>query len=113
AGAETALQTALQAQIDPLATSLGLGADATPEALLAAITQLKDGAGDNATIVGLQAELVDLGNKLKALTETSAKEKAATFVDGAIAARRVGVKPQRDRFISMHMKDPAGTEALI
>jgi phage I-like protein len=111
---DAALQTALQAQAAPLATALGLAADAKPDQLLAAVTQLKAGATDETqTIVSLQAELVNVGNQLKALQDDTLKGKAETFVDGAIAAKRVGVSAQRDRFISMHMADPAGTEALI
>ena len=69
--------------------------------------------GSDETIVALQAEITTLATSLNELRDTGAKTAATAFVDGAIKAGRVGVKPMRDRYISMHMKDASGTEELI
>lgn len=106
-------QTALQAQLGPIATAAGLADSASAAAVIAAVTQLVAGDSDSATIVGLQAELSDVTTRLNSLVTSGQRDRAVAFVDGAISGKRVGVKPQRERFITMHMADPAGTEALI
>ena len=141
-----ALNTENAMSFAAIAKALGLGDDASEEAVLAAIGKMKkpdDTAmqsalaeigtvlgvegGDPATVLAaaksaksgetvntaLQAEVTNLAGQLKALKDETAKGKATAFVDGAIAQGRAGVKPQRDRFIAMHMEDPSGTESLI
>lgn len=103
-------ETALQSQMGEVAVALGLSADAEHEAVLNAAQASGD---DNETVVALQAEIADLGKELNALKEGGARDKAVAFIDAAIAARRVGVKPLRDRYIAMHMKDADGTEELV
>lgn len=101
--------TAMQSALAEIGTVLGVeGGD--PAAVLAAARSAKSGATVN---TALQAEVTNLAGQLKALRDETAKGKATAFVDGAIAQGRAGVKPQRDRFIAMHMEDPAGTESLI
>lgn len=101
--------TAMQSQLAEIAAALGVdGAD--PAAVLAAAKTAKGGETD---ITALQAEHAALAGQFKTLKEQTAKDKATSFVDGAIAQGRAGVKPQRDRFIAMHMQDAAGTEALV
>lgn len=79
-----------------------------------ALKALQASGGDaEKTIAALQSELSDTANKLNALIETTSSEKATVFVDGAIKAGRVGVKPMRDKYIAMHMKNPKDTEELI
>lgn len=104
-------QTALQSQMGEVAVALGLSSDAEHAAILNAAKA--SGGDDTATITALQAELTDVAKQLNALKGDTARDKAVAFVDQAIADRRVGVKPQRDRYIAMHMKDAADTEALI
>lgn len=104
--------TALQAALDPVAAALGLQAGADQAAVLAGIQQIKAG-GDQETIVALQAELVGLANQVKSLTDAGRKKAAEVYVDAEIKRGRVGMKPLRDRYVSMHMADPAGTEELI
>lgn len=106
-------EAAMQSQLAEIGKALGCddGADATVvlnAAKAAAVAQ-----GDEETIAALQAEVVDLGTKVKTLTEGNAKTAAETFVDTAIREGRVGVKPQRDRFIALHMRDAAEAEAVI
>lgn len=109
--AEDDALTALQAQVGEIAVALGLDKGATPEAVLNAATAVD--ASDKDTIIALQSTVDELSGQVKSLSETGAKSRAETYVDREIAAGRVGVKAQRDRYIAMHMKDPAETEALI
>jgi phage I-like protein len=104
---------ALQAQLSPIARAVGLAAGADAAAVLAGVQQLKADAGDNGVITALQSELAEMAGKLTALTDNSTRKDATTFVDSAIAAGRVGVKPLRDRYITMHMADAKGTEELV
>lgn len=93
---------------------IGVAANADAATVLAGFQALKDGAGDeNTTIVALQSELVDVTGKLNTLIDNTSRKDSTAFVDAAIAAGRVGVKPQRDRFIAMHMADPVNAAAII
>ncbi|OYX04764.1 MAG: hypothetical protein B7Z15_17370 [Rhizobiales bacterium 32-66-8] len=112
-GQQATHQVALQAQIDPVAEATGLAKGAKLDDVVAAIKTLVSNNGDAATIVALQGEVKQLGTDLLAIQESGTRQKAETFVDAAIAKGRVGVKPQRDRYITMHMADPAGVEAII
>lgn len=101
--------TAMQSAMAEIGTVLGVeGGD--PAAVLAAAKTAKGGATVN---TALQEEVTALASELKTLREATAKDKATAFVDSAISQGRAGVKPQRDRFIAMHMEDPSGTESLI
>lgn len=110
--AQAGTRTALQAALDPIATAVGLAAGADAAAVLAGVQTLKAGGGD-AAVTALQAELVAVTTQLNALVETGKRTAAETFVDDAIKAGRVGVKPIRDRYVTLHMADPAGAVALI
>ncbi len=109
-GGET---TAAQAQLVEIGTALGLAADADGAAILAAAKTFKSPDAAPAEITALQAELTTLTTELNTIKETGARNAAETFVDGQIKLGRVGVKPLRDRYIAMHMKDPAGTVELL
>lgn len=105
-------EAALQSALAPIARAVGLAETANASAILAGV-QARVGADDNATIVALQGELTTLATQLNELREGSTRKAAEDFVDGAIRAGHVGVKPMRDRYVALHMKDPSGTEALI
>ena len=105
-------ETALQSALAPIAKAVGLAENSDAAAVLAGVQALAEG-DDNQTVVALQGEISALATQLNALTGNASKKAAAAFVDGAIKAGHVGVKPMRDRYISLHMKDPEGTEALI
>lgn len=62
-------QTALQAQVDPVAEAAGLTKGAKLDDVVAAIKQLVSGNGDAATIVALQAEVKALGTDLLTLRQ--------------------------------------------
>lgn len=102
--------TALQS----IAKAAGLKDDADAPAIVAAVTTLASGSGDaDKRIVALQSELTTLATSFNALSETTKKEKAIAFVDAAIAAGRIGVKPQRDHYIALHSENPANAEKII
>ncbi|MEE8612270.1 MAG: phage protease [Sphingomonas aquatilis] len=108
---EAAVETALQSAMSPIASALGLAATADAATVLAGVKQLQ--AGDDDRFTALQSELSTITTSFNTLQEETRRDKATAFVDGAIAAGRVGVKPQRDRYISMHMKNSADAEAII
>lgn len=109
--------TALQAAITPIARAIGLEEDADAAAVLAGVEALKaadKGAGDDTSAVtALQAELADVTTRLNTLSESTRREKAEAFVDAEIRRGRVGLKPVRDRYVTMHMSDPDGAQTLI
>jgi len=63
--------------------------------------------------IALQSELSDTVTQLNSVSETTARDKATAYVDGAIGEGRVGVKAARDEYIAMHMENPARAEKLI
>lgn len=103
----------LQSQLANIGVALGLGKDADAGAVLNAATAATQGDQDGDVIVALQAELATVTNSMNALTEDIGRKAAEAFVDGAIRDGRVGVKPLRDRYIAMHMRDAAEVEAII
>lgn len=105
--------TVLQAAMSPIARAVGLDDSATAAAVLAGVEQLAAGSGDQSTITALQAELAAVTTKLNTIVEGGKRKDAEAFVDGAIRLGRVGVKPMRDRYVGMHMADPAGTAEIV
>ncbi|WP_244467939.1 phage protease [Nitratireductor soli] len=110
---KAASATALQAAMSPIAKMVGLDDSATAEAVLAGVERLKGVDGDAAAVTALQAELAAVTTTLNALSETTRREKAEAFVDGEVKRGRVGLKPVRDRYVTMHMADPEGAKTLI
>jgi len=109
-----------------LVALMGLASDADDAAVFAAVeAKVKGAAGSDGAAVALQAvlahpqyvalqgELTAAQGKLAELEAAGRKAAAEAFVDGAIADMRVGVKPQRDTYISMHMENAERTEALV
>ena len=129
--------------MEKIAEALGLGKDATADQIVGAIAKMKDkpamqselvqiGAalgvegGDAAAILAaakdaakpseltaLQSEVATLTTQLNTLTEGTKRTAAEAYVDGEIKRGRMGLKPVRDRFVSLHMRDAAEAEALI
>lgn len=113
----------LQSQIAEIGAALGV-ADGGDVLAAAKAAKAGSGAGDVAALQNtvasmqssmsaLQAENADLATKLNAHTGAQALASATAFVDGEIAKGRVGVKPLRDHYISMHQQDPARVEKEI
>jgi len=106
-------EIALQSALAPIASVLGLAASADAAAVLAGVQQLRAGDGSDARITALQSELTNVTNQLNTLQSDGKKKAAENFVDGAIAAGRVGIKPLRDDYIALHMENPSRTEKQI
>lgn len=105
-------QVALQSSMTSIGEALGVkGGDAA--AVLAAAQAAASGAAVPTEVIALQSEISSLTTKLNSLTEGGARDKATAYVDGEIKRGRAGVKPMRDRYIAMHMKDAVETAALI
>ncbi|MPZ57609.1 MAG: hypothetical protein GEU91_14140 [Rhizobiales bacterium] len=102
---------AAQAVLASIAKAAGLAAESNADAIVAAVTALGTTGGD--AVKALQAELATVTTRLNTLTAEQAKERATAFVDGAIRAGRVGVKPMRDHYIAQHAIDPARVEKEI
>jgi len=64
-------------------------------------------------VIALQSQLGDVTARLTALQDDSKRTAATAFVDAAIAAGRVGVKPLRDDYIALHMENPERAQKLI
>lgn len=102
-------QTALQSEITALGTAFGVSGDTAT-----ILTGVKAKANAQpAEITALQSQLAEVTTTLNNLTTAGKREKAEAFVDGAIKAGRVGVKPSRDRFIALHMQNAAEAEGII
>lgn len=107
--------------MERLAELFGLDAAATEDQVFDAIKASKAAKIETAAaqaaqpeeLVALQAELREAVTGWKSDRATYAREKAEAYVDGEIAKGRVGVKPSRERFISMHMADAAGAAEII
>ncbi|MGV8987644.1 MAG: phage protease [Cypionkella sp.] len=115
-GSDPAMQSAmavLQSTVSQIATAVGADATNLPALLAAVSAKTTQATAQPPELLALQAELVSLGTELIMLKASGQRKAAETVVDAAIAEARVGIKPQRDRFIAMHMADPSGTEALI
>lgn len=104
-------EVAAQSQLSEIGVALGLAADSTPDAILVAAQSAQASGDGEETIVALQAELANMATTLNTVQEASKREKAEAFVNAAVRAGRVGALQLRNRFISMHMADPASAEA--
>ncbi len=111
-------KSALDARMAEIGKAAGAASDAKPEAVLQSVTTLAakaaaTGTGDDKAVEGLRAELQTVTTELNTIKANTAREKAAAFVDGAIAEGRVGVKPLREHYIERHMSASADVEKEI
>lgn len=102
---------AAQAALTEIGAALGVEGAADVQTIIAAAKAAT--SAKPAEIAALQSEIADLTTRLNTVTEGTARQAATAFVDGEIKRGRVGLKPLRDRYITMHMSDAAGTEELI
>ncbi|MES2754887.1 MAG: phage protease [Pseudomonadota bacterium] len=107
-----AVAAAMHSALAPLAAAVGLKPDAGADAILTSVQSLQQG-DQSATITALQSSLSAMAEKVTKMDDDGAKQRATAFVDGAIAAGRIGVKPARDTYIAMHMKEPVQAETII
>lgn len=104
-------EDALQSQLGEIAVALGCASDADPAAIVTAAQSA--GVDESDTITALQSTVTELSKTVTSLQAGTKLSAAETFVDGAIKEMRVGVSASRDHFITLHQRDPEGTEALI
>lgn len=100
----------LVAQMSEIGVVLGLPKDSNMAAILKAA---QTAAGGNEAILAMQSELSNVTTELNDLKTSTAQANAEAFVDNAIKAGRVGIKPARATYIAMHMENPARTVELI
>lgn len=114
APSEEDAKAALQSTLAPIAKAAGLAETADAAAVLTGVTLLASKGGDQSgQVVALQSEIAGLTTKLTALSEAGATKDATAFVDASIREGRVGLKPVRDEYITMHAANPAHAEKLI
>lgn len=99
---------------------LGLDSEADDAAISAALKAKMASVSEHSqnllthpAVIALQAQLTDVTGQLNSIREDGERNAATAFVDAAIAAGRVGVKPLRDDYIAMHMQDPARAQRMI
>ena len=110
---KAAAVTAMQSQMAAIGTALGLAEGADGDAIVAAAKAKGPAGAQPAEVTALQSEIVTLTGQLNDVRSERSREKAEAFVDGEIERGRVGIKPMRDRYVTMHMSDAAGTEELV
>jgi phage I-like protein len=115
AAAEKAKAASGAAAQAAIAKAAGLKEDADATTVLNAVTTLAANTGKDADqrVTALQNELTSVTTQLNALQSQTATDRATAFVDNAIKAGHVGVKPLRAHYIEQHAKDPARVEKEI
>lgn len=102
---------------------LGLDSEADDDAIMAALKAKTDAAtvalqsqqidASHPLILAMQSELTDITTRHNTFVEGVSRKEAVSFVDAEIKRGRVGLKPMRDTYISMHMENSERTEKLI
>jgi phage I-like protein len=104
-----------------LIEQLGLDGEADDAAIQAALsaktsavqTEHSQNLLQHPAVLALQSEVADLTGRLQGLQEDGERAAATAFVDAAIAAGRVGVKPLREDYIALHMENADRAQKLI
>ncbi|MEQ1499147.1 MAG: phage protease [Novosphingobium sp.] len=100
---------------------LGLDGSADDAAISAALTA-KMGAKTelcsedilkSPAVIALQSQLGEVTTELNGIRDERQRDSATAFVDAAIAEGRVGLKPVRDEYIALHMKDADQAKKMI
>ncbi|MGB3165632.1 MAG: phage protease [Alteraurantiacibacter sp.] len=98
---DAAIETALKAKMETKAPETDTSTHGQQD-----ITQ-------HPAFIALQGELTETVQALNAQSDATKRDKATSFVDGAIADGRIGVKAARDQYIEIHMADPERAKTLI
>lgn len=93
-----------------IVTAAGLNDGATSDEVVTALQSR--GAADTPEVAELRGQVKELNTRLTAAVTETARTRAETVVNQAIADGRL-VPALRDRFIARHMKEPADVEAEI
>jgi hypothetical protein len=102
-------QSTAKAQLMAVAKAAGAPDTADHAAVLMAVQGLTDPAKmvPVSVVEGLRAELQSITTKFNTQESAAAKQRAEAFVDGAVKAGHVGVKPMRDHYVARHMSSAA------
>ena len=112
-GAVTTNKTAIDthaASLVTIAKAIGLAETADAGAV---VVELQARAAAGGDVAKLTKTVIELQTQLSTTLLDTAKKEATRFIDAAIEAGKVGVKPLRDHYIERHMKDPAGVAKEI
>jgi phage I-like protein len=101
--------TALMAQIREAS---GLDATVTGDALVVALQSRGKSTQVEAENAALKTQMVSLQAQLTSIVTDTARDKAATTIEAAIAVGKI-VPALRDHMVSRHMKNPTEVEAEI
>lgn len=117
---DATIRTALQAVmgdrtlqgegLGEIAALAGVARDAKPKAIIVA---LQGRLADAGRATELQQTVTRLETTVTELQNAGLRAAAEAAVDAAIASGRGSINGQRDRFITLHMADPAGTQAIM
>ena len=107
----------LQSSLDTVAVALGLPEGTASDAIVAAATAAKAGAGDDGKdglIAQLQSSVADLTTRLAKIDEGHSHAASEAFYEKALNEKRAGVGPaSKDYWITLHQADPDAAIAAI
>lgn len=97
---------------------LGLDSEADDAAIETALkakmtTPAMQSVVQHPDFIALQSQFTAQAGELKTLREGVQRKDAESYVDGQIAAGRVGLKPVRDTYIALHMENAERTRTLV
>lgn len=97
---------------------LGLDSEADDAAIETALkakmtTPAMQSVVQHPDFVALQSQFTAQAGELQTLREGVQRKDAETYIDGQIAAGRVGLKPVRDTYIALHMENAERARSLI
>lgn len=101
------------AAMSALAVAAGLDKSAKLSDITAAVATLTAKAPDKTGGDEPPAWAKKLEERIDALAGATAKDKATALVDGAISDGRIGVKPNRERWLKLAEEDFEGTRAML
>lgn len=93
-----------------IATAAGAPQATTPEAIIAAM-QSRQPVGTE-QVAQLQQTVLALQGQINTMTADATKQKSTEAIDVALKSGKI-TPATKDMWLSMHQKDPAGTDALI
>jgi len=117
---DATIRTALQAVVGDrtlqneglgeIATLVGAPAGSKPRAIIVA---LQGRLADAGRAGELQQTVTQLQSQVTQLQDDGKRTAATAAVDAAIGSGKGSINGERDRFITLHMQDPAGTQAIM
>lgn len=100
-------QAAHAADLGRIAEAAGAVKDAKPDAILTAL-QARNAGGDE----GLRGLVVTLQSQLSTLQADNARARSEAAIEAALTAGKI-VPASKAQWLSLHSKDPAGTDQLL